>query len=95
MRVVVHIERLVVDGRDFGERLPAHQDEAFRAALRGELATLFAAARAAGPWVPRTARSVVVPLSRPEGPGGAEVFGRAVARSLHAVLAPGAGRGRA
>lgn len=101
MRVEVHIERLVVDGADLGDRfpahrLPAHQEEAFRAALGGELAVLLAAPGAAlPPWAPRTARSVVVPLSRPEGPGGVEAVGRAVARSVHCVLAPGTGRGRA
>ncbi|MEV6954445.1 hypothetical protein [Streptomyces sp. NPDC051183] len=100
MRVEVHIERLVVDGADFGERLPghrlpAHQEEAFRAALGGELAALLAAPGAAPSWAPREARSVVVPLARAEGLGGAEAIGRAVARSVHSVLAPGAGRGRA
>ncbi|MFJ3880186.1 hypothetical protein ACIPW5_22360 [Streptomyces sp. NPDC090077] len=102
MRVEVHIERLVVDGAELGERLPgpghrlpAHREEAFRAALVGELSALFAAPGAELPRAPRAAGPVVVALAPPEGSAGAAATGRAVARSVYAALVPGGGRGRA
>lgn len=93
MRVEVHIGRLVVEwaqtGTGTGEVL-AGRGEAFVAALREELAALCAAAGTAGAWVPREVRSLVVAPAPSGGAGGARDAGRAVARSVHAALAPGA-----
>ncbi|MFF7613903.1 hypothetical protein [Streptomyces lavendulae] len=93
MRVEVHIGRLVVEwaetGTGTGEVL-AGRGEAFAAALREELAALCAAGGTAGAWTPREVRSLVVAPVPSGGTGGARDAGRAVARSVHAALAPGA-----
>lgn len=93
MRVEVRIERLVVDGATFGGE---DQEQAFCEALSGELAGLLGGPGRPVRWVPRAARSVVVPQSLPGSKDGgrpeAADIGRAVARSVHGALAPGAAR---
>ncbi|MFD8024443.1 hypothetical protein ACFV6G_29000 [Streptomyces lavendulae] len=84
MRVEVLIGRLVVEWAGTGS------GEAFAAALREELAALCAAGGTAGAWVPREVRSLVAAPAPAGGTGGARDAGRAVARSVHAALAPGA-----
>ncbi|MFD8293955.1 hypothetical protein ACFXAO_09245 [Streptomyces lavendulae] len=84
MRVEVRIGRLVVEWAGTGS------GEAFAAALREELAALCAAGGTAGAWVPREVRSLVAAPAPAGGTGGARDAGRAVARSVHAALAPGA-----
>ncbi|WP_371680464.1 hypothetical protein [Streptomyces sp. NBC_01276] len=92
MRVEVRIERLVVQWAGGGEVFAGH-GEAFVAALREELAALCAAAGTAGAWMPPGVRSVVVAPAPHGGPCGARDAGRAVARSVHAALAPGSRTG--
>ncbi|MFK0199512.1 hypothetical protein [Streptomyces lavendulae] len=84
MRVEVHIGRLVVEWAGTGA------GEAFVVALREELAALCAADGTAGAWILREVRSLVVAPAPSGGTGGARDAGRAVARSVHAALAPGA-----
>ncbi|WP_369148408.1 hypothetical protein [Streptomyces sp. R44] len=87
MRVEVHVDRLVVDATDGDARaLAGSGEQAFRAALTAELAGLLGPSAGLSSY--ERARAAVT-LAPREASSGADSYGRAVARSLHAALVDG------
>jgi len=87
MNIALHIERLVLDGLP----APAGRPAAVQAALEAELARLLAdrgLPGVAGGAVPELAAAPI----RLQPRAGPQSWGRGIARSLHAGLAPAAAR---